>query len=295
MKTNRVRHFFLTYFTYTRAEKHAALFLTGILLVLQTTLWFRYYQQGATTRQTVIVPREFQKEKKNTTFSEEQKPARPERQFFLFDPDTAGILTLQQLGLTERQAESMIRFREKINGFHSAMEVSKVKVLREDLFKQWEPWMRFSKKPEKASAEVINHRGVPQSKSIEINTADTSRLMELPFIGSGRARAIVNYRNRLGGFVRKEQLLEINIIPDSVYKIICNKVTCDGLVFRRMDINHAPADSLKHPYLTRSLARIIVNYREQHGPFTSVNDLEKLPLLEAEILTKLAPYLKINP
>src|SRR5437660_80245 len=39
---------------------------------------------------------------------------------------------------------------------------------------------------------------------IELNTADSAKLTELKGIGPSFARRIVNYRNRLGGFIRKE-------------------------------------------------------------------------------------------
>jgi competence ComEA-like helix-hairpin-helix protein len=137
--------------------------------------------------------------------------------------------------------------------------------------------------------------GRKERPKLNINTADTTLLMDLPFIGSGRARAIVNYRNRLGGFFRVEQLKEVRAIPDSVYAIIEARIYCDGKVFRQLAINSLPADSLRHPYLSKQSARLIVNFREQHGPLRSIADLEKLPLLDAEILTKIAPYIYFNP
>ncbi|MFN8154497.1 MAG: helix-hairpin-helix domain-containing protein [Bacteroidia bacterium] len=302
MKTNRIRHFILSCFTYTRAEKHAALFLTGLLLLLQSALWIRYWLSPPVLTTSLPPPFESPGQQKVAQVHSSQKSqsVKEVEAFFPFDPDTAGEATLVLMGLSPKQAASMIRFREKAGGFHSQDDLAAVRVLRPELLEKWKPWLRFSETPHpKTTVDAPAFKqSVEKARKImlvEINRADTSQLMDLPFIGAGRARAIVNYRNKLGGYVRKEQLLEIKIIPDSVYEIIAPRVSCDGLVFRQLDINHAPVDSLRHPYLPKPMARIIVSYREQHGAYKSQTDLEKLPLGEAEILTKLAPYLKFNP
>ena len=46
---------------------------------------------------------------------------------------------------------------------------------------------------------------------ISLNSADTTELKKIPGIGSSIARMIVNYRERLGGFFRIEQLQEIHL------------------------------------------------------------------------------------
>lgn len=271
MKTNRVRHLLLTYFTFTRAEKHAALFLTGLLFVMQTVLWVRYYVAVP----AVQLPEESPEELLHRSVSDKEQPVVKAIQenspvavanLFPFNPDTAGISTLVKLGLSPKQAASMIRFKEKTGGFKNIEEMSKVRVLRTELLEKWKPWLRFSQATTGMPPVKNNPLSVKQiNKLTDINHADTSQLMDLPFIGAGRARAIVNYRDRLGGFVKKDQLLDLKIIPDSVYQIIQSRISCDGLVFRRLDINHTPTDSLRHPYLPKPVARIIVSYREQHG------------------------------
>ncbi|MFM1746203.1 MAG: hypothetical protein RLZZ630_2140, partial [Bacteroidota bacterium] len=100
-----------------------------------------------------------------------------------------------------------------------------------------------------------------------------------------------NYRDRLGGFVAFEQLLEIRSIPDSVYNHILPFLVLNSGPYRKLEINRMPVDSLRHPYLSKQFARMIVSYRGQHGYYSSVNDLMILPLADEEILRKLAPYL----
>src|SRR3569833_3197280 len=52
---------------------------------------------------------------------------------------------------------------------------------------------------------------------IELNSADSAKLTELKGIGPSFARRIINYRNRLGGFINKEQLKEVYGMDDDRY------------------------------------------------------------------------------
>ena len=312
MKTNKWRHAVLTWFTYTKTEKRAAMILVGLLLVLQITSWCLHYLPSEVTcalpDPTVVMPeKKFVGYKNNhdgfSKKSASDNSTRSPLSLVPFDPDTASESSLVLLGMTPKQAASMVKFRSMTGGFANIDEMRKVRVLSPYLLAKWEPYLRFGK--EVADRNGYRERNVKTSHGFEsgkkerprlnINTADTTLLMDLPFIGSGRARAIVNYRNRLGGFFRVEQLKEVRAIPDSVYSIIEPRVYCDGKVFRQLAINSLPADSLRHPYLSKQLARLIVNFREQHGPVRSLADLENLPLLDAEILTKIAPYIHFNP
>lgn len=60
---------------------------------------------------------------------------------------------------------------------------------------------------------------------INLNTADQWRLQSLPSIGEVRAKAIVDYRTRIGSFTSIEQLLEVKGISQSVYDKIKDLVT----------------------------------------------------------------------
>jgi DNA uptake protein ComE-like DNA-binding protein len=49
-----------------------------------------------------------------------------------------------------------------------------------------------------------------------------------------------------------------------------------------------------HPYIRKGLARLIVAYRQQHGPYKSIEDLKQLPILKPGELDKLRPYLRFD-
>ena len=52
---------------------------------------------------------------------------------------------------------------------------------------------------------------------VNINTADIPGLCSLPGIGEGRAKAIVEYREKQGGFQKKEDIMQVSGIGEKMY------------------------------------------------------------------------------
>jgi|SRR6185312_258121 len=132
------------------------------------------------------------------------------------------------------------------------------------------------------------------SSAIELNGADFSELGNNPELEKF-AKAIVSYRNKLGGFVNKKQLLEVHDIDSLNYKMVCNYVSVDSTKIRKLSLNKATIKELaKHPYIGYYLSQAIVNYREEHGNYKAVTDLLKNAAIDNITFNKLAPYLSVN-
>lgn len=52
---------------------------------------------------------------------------------------------------------------------------------------------------------------------VNINTADMAGLCALPGIGEGRAKAIIEYREKQGGFQKKEDIMQVSGIGEKMY------------------------------------------------------------------------------
>lgn len=127
---------------------------------------------------------------------------------------------------------------------------------------------------------------------IELNSADSAKLTELKGIGASFARRIVNYRNRLGGFINKDQLKEVYGMDDDRYAEMQAQVSVDPSHIQKIHINKVDFESLKYfPYLTFKQMNAIVQFREQHGDYTSINDMRNIAILNDEILRKIGPYI----
>ena len=128
--------------------------------------------------------------------------------------------------------------------------------------------------------------------SIDLNTADTTTLQLLHGIGPTFARRIVAYRDRLGGFVSKDQLLEVYGFTPELLLHIEPHIAVGSDSIRRLHVNSIALKQLiRHPYIEYFQARDLINLRSRGVRFESLDDLRALPSMSDSTLDRLAPYL----
>ena len=129
-------------------------------------------------------------------------------------------------------------------------------------------------------------------ETVDINKADSAAFTRVHGIGPSFARRIVAYRQKLGGFVNKEQLKGVYGLDAEKYRDIADEVRIDNYSIKRLSINTITFDELRRfPYLSYKQANAIIQYREQHGNYHSLNDMRDIALLNNELLRKIAPYI----
>ena len=134
-----------------------------------------------------------------------------------------------------------------------------------------------------------------QRTMVELNSADTLDLQQLFGIGPAFARRIVKYRQLLGGFVDKRQLLEVYGMDEERYRGFADQLQLDSTLIIKIALNSATIDDLKrHPYIDYYQAKALVRYREQAGPFQKTEELLKVNLIDTEFVTKIEPYIQLN-
>jgi len=217
-------------------------------------------------------------------------------ELFEFDPNKVGEEELLQLGMPRAAARSVVAYRNKGGLFRKKEDLKKIYTLPEDVYATLEPYIQIEAMvPEnKPATRSFTAPGKAALTVIDANLASLSDWQNLPGIGAWRAQQIVAYRERLGGFVKVAQVAEVKSMPDSIYQQIKPYVSISGGFLQKIDLNTATVEDLKaHPYFFAKQARLIVNYREQHGPFRSVDELLKLSaVVDAAWLERVGAYLE---
>lgn len=229
-------------------------------------------------------------------------------ELFYFDPNRATLEDWLRLGISRRTAMVILHYREKGGRFHTGQDLLKIYGFQPADYQRLAPYVQIAGDTEKpgyaripATAELNKSSHADQKQSflqqkIELNSADTLLFMQLPGVGATYARRIIRYRERLGGFYRVDQLREIPYLPDSIVQRMLPWVSVDTDLVRHIDLNTAQLGELAaHPYIGYALARLMIAYREQHGPYQQVADLQKLVLVDEQIYRKLVHYLVVNP
>jgi competence ComEA-like helix-hairpin-helix protein len=138
-----------------------------------------------------------------------------------------------------------------------------------------------------------SRRSAKTDEMVELNSADTTRLKMLRGIGSGYAKMIVAYREKLGGFYEVSQLLEVYKFPDETYQKIKNQLSVDTTLIRKIKVNEATVKELKsHPYISYYQALSIVENRELQPEmrYNSLYDMVVDEDLKEEDILRVAPY-----
>lgn len=218
---------------------------------------------------------------------------------FYFDPNTATAADWQRLGLRDKTIGTILKYVSRGGHFYKPEDIGKIWGLRPDEVNRLLPWVRIAPKEKGFTTSYNDHEGKKTERhtpaAIDINTADTSAFIALPGIGSKLAQRIISFREKLGGFYSTEQLSETYGLPDSTFQKIKPVLRAGQTAVRQLNINSAAVDELKqHPYIRYSLANAIVQYRNQHGNFNSVEEIKKIMLVTEEMYSKAAPYLKVQ-
>ncbi len=209
-----------------------------------------------------------------------------------FNPNFLSSDEWVKLGLSPRQASSVLKYLSKGGKFRVKSDVKKIYGINPDLYRTIVPLIDLP--------DTIKHTdnffAFSKSKEslLNINSADTVQLEKLRGIGWKLAARIVKYRQLIGGFNDVTQLKEVWGLNDTLYNLFVQQiVVTESFQPILLNINSDSLERLSsHPYIGRKLASMICNYRKQHGSFKELDELKLLPLVTDEIFRKLAPYLK---
>jgi len=212
---------------------------------------------------------------------------------FPFDPNKIAEVDWKKLGFKEYQYQNMLNYLEAGGVFRVKSDLVKMYSIS-DL--DYEKLVDFILLPELDTVQKKQpDKYIPEPVLVEINSADSAELTRLRGIGPSYARRIVKYRSLLGGFYRKDQLLEVFGMDSTRYSGFIDNVALNPLLLEKMDLNEVEFKTLlKHPYVEYYIVKSIFDYRDKHGKFSSVDELKNVPLIYEELYEKFAPYLIIE-
>lgn len=305
---------FKEFLYFSRGERRGILVLiTGIILVFLSGYIYLYQRERrplsdeAIRRQataiaeyesfiTSIQEKEQKWDNKPNASSKKQLPTAI---LTRFNPNTADSTTFCQLGLPGWMARNILRYRSKGGKFRKAEDFRKIYGMTEEQYQILLPYIHITPEDTETKtarlysspadndstvASRIMPEKYPAGTLVDLNRADTTELKKIPGIGSGIARLIIGYRQRLGGFYSITQLQEINLDTNRLqpWFFIDTQAICP------INLNRSSIEKLRnHPYINFYQAKAFVEYRKKKGilhslkPFTlyeefSDTDLERI-------------------
>lgn len=306
--------FLKTYFHFNRSEKNGILILVVLILILffipayltfvrkPVKVYFDQYNREIAAFEAALKADTLQKSfrKYNVDFERiNGSLAENKLHPFSFDPNGLPAEKWREMGMSEKQIKTILNFQSKGGKFYHKEDLQKIYGITESEYTVLAPFIVISKpdytdKPDRNSNWNSKYAKTERVQ-VDINTADSAGLTKLKGIGPSFARRIIRYRDLLGGFYAKEQLLEVYGMDSLRFAEFSGNCTLGTGPARKINLNTATVNELrKHPYLDYYLAKSIIDYRIIHGGYDRIEQLRFTPMFYEDLFKKIAPYMIIE-
>ncbi len=235
-------------------------------------------------------------------------------QLFEFNPNTIAYDSLLLLGLSEKTASTIIRYRNKGGLFASKTDLQKIYTLTPEQYAQLDPFIMIPKT--KAAYNPQTVAKMPEAAfDFDPNTASLETLLKLGF-RENQAKTLINYRKKGGRFHTKADLKKIYGIGDALFDRLephvqiqtqeqsTEKPWTSSTTLKSMmpvlpapiDINQAAEDQWQTLRgIGPAYAKRIIGYREKLGGFNSIDQVATTYGLPDSTFREIKPFLKPSP
>ncbi len=301
-----LRSFVRTYLTMTRRELRGNIILLCILTIQILIVLFTHnrrsdLQDDEPTGDELLSSTPQQSDERSVNLSQIKDLAVSDDESSIkinpvlnsFDPNSIEEQQWIKMGVPVYIAQRIIKYLSKGGKFSEKSDLMKIYGFRSSDYQRLEPYIFIH-----TSSSPIYKWDKPELNDarplVELNSATQLELEKLPQIGPKRAQRIIKYRSLLGGFYNLEQLLEVYGMDSTVFLLIKPMIRVDTTTITPIHINPTIRDSLYHPYLKFKIINRLRAYQQSHGPFTDLASVCRAGLLNEDLCTKIAPYLKLD-
>ena len=223
---------------------------------------------------------------------------------FSFNPNDLSEGEWLAMGLSAKQAGTIVNYVSKGGRFKTKKDLKKIYCLSEGEYQVLEPYILLPSstggKQKNTGSVKSERRKKPSVKKescllTEINSTDSATLVKNLHFKPWIAGRIIKYRTLLGGYYRKDQLFEVYGIDSAKLLQRLNYINADTGNIVKINLNKCSfKELLHHPYISYETTKKVINYREKHGGFKSVNDLLNKGIIDEETYRKVWPYLIVE-
>lgn len=222
-----------------------------------------------------------------------------------FDPNTIPLEDLIEMKLPAYIARNWDNYRNAGAKFRKETDILKIYGMDSSYYQQINNFLVFPEPPQvsqeqmaEVTPKVVEEEGVIEYKaslSIGLNSADSVELLNVNGIGPFYAGAIIQYRERLGGFIDMKQLMELYKMDSIKYQKMTSQLFLDSIPLQTISINQDSFKRiLRHPYIDYKTTKYIVNKRQRLGKYSALYQLMDSVHLPPEKYQQILPYLRLD-
>ncbi|MBV7441034.1 helix-hairpin-helix domain-containing protein [Weeksellaceae bacterium TAE3-ERU29] len=290
----------LTHFSVTKNQRNGFVLLCIILILVEVAIQ--------------VYP-SFQKNKENNTeipkevlaLTQEQKINKKKTNVKVikpFNPNDLDLIGFQELGFTENQAKTILKFRKSLGGnFQSVEDFSKCYVISEKKFNELKPFIQLEINN---SNKVENHRFNKENKYFkdqselkyfDPNTLDAKGWENLGF-SKKQALSILKYKNKVlkGAFKKPEDLQACYVVSDFMYnrlkpymkiRKVKESQKASSIDNNILNVNKMNKEDWKKIGLSNAEAENILKFRDFIGDFSSDKNITECKIVDSVKLKRI--------
>jgi len=161
--------------------------------------------------------------------------------------------------------------------------------IRQDSVKQEKK--SASKQGNEKTVPRLQRSSTPLLNTVFFHETDSVLLQMVAGIGPVLSGRIIKFRELIGGFHQPEQILEVYGLSAEVAERVYTTFPFKAEITKKVRINEVDAKQLsEHPYISAAEAKVIIAYRNQHGPFQNTADLLKIKIFNENWVKRIEPY-----
>ncbi len=242
-------------------------------------------------------PQRFSRSKyyKKDNYNKYEKITYQPDSLFNFDPNTASISDWKHLGFSEKQAKSIGNYLSKGGKFYKKEDLKKIYTVKEEQYLAVADFIQIKKTGNPKEGKTYEKKTDTSNIVVYLNEFSLEEFINLGGFWKYNAKKIVSFRTQAGGFLYKEQLLDLWGMKKKYYDNIKQKIVINTSKIDKIRVNFADKKEFAtHPYLSFSQARQIIEFRDKHGFIKDINLLRTRKVLSKTTFNKIKPYLTVK-
>ena len=286
-----------SHFVFNKSQRNGIFLLVLIIVILQLVYFF-----GSSGTPSLTTPDDpelavFQKKIDSIKLA---RKAGDTLRIFPFNPNFLTDYRGYTLGMTVEEIDRLHTFRAEDKWVNSAADFQQVTEVHDTVLDRISKYFRFPEGVTNSRPAVTSRPAAVNEPSAvnkqDLNVASVEDLIVVRGIGETLAKRIVNYRNRIGGFIDDIQLKDIYGLNFETRAEVQKFFTVKNAPkVELININSASVLQLSEiPYINYELAREIVNYRLLNEGISNFEELAKIKDFPSEKIDRIALYLTLK-
>lgn len=289
---------FKSHFAFNRSQQNGIFLLVAIIIVLQLVYFYGEFgpsSEGFDREDPQLVS--FQHKMDSIR---QAMDAVTTDTIYPFNPNYITDYRGYILGMSLEEIKRLHDYRAEEKWVNSAEEFQLVTKISDSLLYRISPSFQFPewviKNRENSAKQITTSKNLDVAEKSDLNSATADELMEIKGVGEILSNRIINYRNKIGGFVDDLQLKDVYGLKFEVRDAIEEKFTVKTTPeIAVLNINTASVMELTEvPYFNYELAREIIDYRLLYEKIENFEELAKIKDFPSEKIERIALYLTLD-